>query len=91
MKGQINIQVTINNDEDLSQLVGLYSGVLGGVNIQAPKITVLNELKNKLEAELERIYSPEQWQAMKAQIVEHSQKAATVAEDNKGIFDDMKY
>ena len=83
----VNINLNINNDNDLSQLVSLYSGIVAGVSMQNSSTGVLNQLAANLEAELMKIYSPEQWQAVKAQVTENAQKAANVA--SKSAFDDL--
>jgi hypothetical protein len=83
----VNINLSINNDNDLGQLVSLYSGIVAGVSMQNSTTGVLNQLAANLEAELMKIYSPEQWQAVKAQVTENAQKAANVA--SKNTFDDL--
>lgn len=83
----VNINLSINNDYDLSQLVSLYSGIVAGVSMQNSTTGVLNQLAANLEAELMKIYSPEQWQAVKAQVTENAQKAANVA--SKNTFDGL--
>jgi hypothetical protein len=84
----INITLNVNNDNDLGQLVSLYSGIIAGVNMQPNQTGILNQLGDCLESELKKIYTPEQWVAVKSQVTENAQKAANVA--SKNAFDDLQ-
>jgi hypothetical protein len=82
----VTINLQVNTEADLQQLTGLYSGILAGVSMQKDA-GILNQLATCLEAELMKLYSPEQWEAVRAEIDNQAQKAASVAQAN--VFDDL--
>lgn len=83
---KIIINLEVKNEADLNTLTGLYSGILGGVIMQKDT-GILNQLANSLEAELSKLYTAEQWEAVRAEIDNQAQKAANVAQAN--VFDDL--
>lgn len=83
---KIIINLEVKSEADINQLTGLYSGILAGVLMQKDT-GILNQLATSLEVELSKLYTAEQWQAVRAEIDNQAQKAANVAQQN--VFDDL--
>ena len=84
---EILIKLNIQSEADTQAMLGLYAGILGSAKMyESQGSTILSEFCTQLENNLKAIFSPEQWTAIKAEITNTSQQAASYAEQNKQDF-----